>query len=347
MACSSSAAPQVTVIIVNYNSGQRLAKCLDHLAMQSFLDFETIIIDNNSQDGSADSAAGHKLKPGVINANKNLGFAVGNNQAAAIARGKWLAFLNPDAYAEKNWLRKLIDATLKYPFADAFGSTQIDAGDATRIDGAGDVCHAFGLAYRGAFGWPVSEHLTDGLCFSPCAAAALYRRDVFDALGGFDERFFCYGEDVDLGFRLRLSGGECVQVSDAVVNHEGSGVTGRYSDFSVYYGNRNRIWLYYKNLPPVLYWLLAPVHLLINISMWARAALSGRGGAYWRAMRDGYGDLSSFRMIRKDVQNSRKVSTMAIAKLLTWSPVKLMRRQTDLRPIFEGQANQLPIILKR
>ncbi len=323
--------PRVSVIIVNYNAGPRLAKCLDHLAAQTFGDFDTIIVDNASDDGSVDAVIGHRLAPALIRAGANLGFAAANNRAADEARGEWLAFLNPDAYAREDWLEALMAATEKYPFAEAFGSTQLDDADPSRLDGAGDVCHALGLVYRGGLGRQAAARPGDGGCFSPCAAAALYRRETFLALGGFDERFFCYGEDVDLGFRLRLAGGEAMQISSAVVRHEGSGVTGRYSDFSVYHGNRNRIWLYHKNLPASLYWPLAPVHLAVNMAMLIRAAAGGRAGPFWRALVDGYGGLSRFNEARRRVQTTRKISALAIARGLTWSPFKLARRAPDLK----------------
>ena len=323
--------PRVSVIIVNYNAGRRLQKCLDHLAAQSFKDFETIIIDNGSTDGSLKSISEHPLSPILIEAGKNLGFAAGNNQAVQRATGEWLAFLNPDAYADERWLSSLMTAVQRYPQTDAFGSKQIDANDPSRADGLGDICHALGLVYRGGFGASPTQVMQDGECFSPCAAAALYRREVFQALGGFDERFFCYGEDVDLGFRLRLNGGRSIQVANAVVAHEGSGVTGRYSDFSVYHGNRNRIWLYYKNLPVLLLWVLTPIHLFINLAMLARAYSAGYGSAYWRGVRDGYRGLGDMRARRKETQNARKAPTLMIAQALTWSPIKMLRREIDLR----------------
>lgn len=324
-------AARVSVIIVNYNSAHRLRKCLDCLAGQTWSDFETIIVDNNSDDGSLEAARTHAIAPKILALDENVGFAEGNNKAVALATGEWLGFLNPDAYADPAWLATLVQATEQYPEIAAFGSTQLDATNPQIIDGAGDVCHAAGIAYRGHFGWPRKLLPTRGSCFSPCAAAALYRRDVFEKLNGFDQRFFCYGEDVDLGFRLRLSGGEIGQVAKAVVHHEGSGVTGRHSDFSIYYGTRNRIWLFYKNLPMLLYLGLMPVHLIFNILMLVRAGAGGTGGAFWRGMIDGYKRLSEFNADRRDLQSTRKLSVWQIAQLMTWSPLKLMRRQADLR----------------
>ncbi len=332
---SKNTAPTVSVLIVNYNSGHRLQKCLEHLEQQSFKNFEVLIIDNASADGSVDIVKSHALNVAVIHSGNNIGFAAGNNMLAKQATGEWLAFLNPDAYADVDWLKSLLEATQKYPWADAFGSTQIDALNPSILDGGGDVYHAFGVPYRGGFGHHINEIPKDGECFTPCAAGALYRRMVFERLNGFDERYFCYGEDVDLGFRLRLQGGRAVQLSNAVIHHEGSAVSGRYSDFTVYHGNRNRIWGWFLNMPLLLLLPLLPCHLLVNLYLLIRSYSVGIGGPYRRAMIDGYGGLREIFKKRKETQQSRTVSLWAIAKALTWSPLKVSRRASDLKPLLK------------
>lgn len=318
---------RVSVIIVNYNSGDRLGRCLASLRGQTFRDFETIVIDNASHDHSL--AAARAIAPDALflDAGANLGFAGANNRAAAQARGEWLAFLNPDAYPAPDWLDRLIAASGRHPGVDAFGSTQLNDSDPTRLDGAGDAYHVFGIAYRGHFGWPAISLPAEGECFAPCAAAALYRTAAFQALGGFDERFFCYCEDVDLGFRLRLAGGRAIQVRDAIVRHEGSGVTGRYSEFSVYHGHRNRIWTAWKNMPGVYYWPLLPLQILANAVLFWRAWSIGRGAAYWRAMKGGYGGLAGLAADRARIQRHRQVGLRALGRAFVWSPFKLARRE--------------------
>ncbi|WP_375202100.1 glycosyltransferase family 2 protein [Hyphococcus sp.] len=327
----TSSAPAISVIIVNYNSGPRLKRCLEYLRAQSFRDFETLVVDNASTDDSIAQAREGDFQ--LIEAGDNIGFAAANNLAAKSAKGALLVFLNPDAYAAPDWLEALMRATTTYPGVDAFGSTQVDHKDHDRIDGAGDVYHAFGLAYRGGFGSPVSALPPEGECFAPCAAASMVRREAFAALGGFYEPFFCYSEDVDLGFRLRLSGGRCVQLLSAVVYHEGSGVTGRRSDFTVYHGHRNRIWTWYLNMPLTLLIATAPFHLLLDLVLFAQSSSRGDGGAYIRGLRDGYGGLARLSAERRRRQQARKASTGEIAQALTWSPLKLMRRATDIRPV--------------
>lgn len=323
--------PSATIVIVNYNSGERLQRCLACLAGQSRTDFEVVVVDNDSTDGSGEAARSGSAR--LIEAGANLGFAAANNRAAAGSRAEWLVFLNPDAYAAPDWFERLMEAAANYPFADAFGSTQVDANHPDRLDGAGDVFHALGIPYRGGFGWNVATVPPDGECFAPCAAAAMYRRTRFMEVGGFDESFFCYGEDVDLGFRLRLAGGRIIQLRNARVLHEGSAISGRLSDFTVYHGHRNRIWLTYKNMPALLYWPLAPARLLADLYLYTRLRRVGSGNAYLRAMRDGYGALPRLGATRRSIQRSRKIGTAALASMLTWSPARLLRRQADVRPL--------------
>ncbi|MFZ5615868.1 MAG: glycosyltransferase family 2 protein [Pseudomonadota bacterium] len=325
--------PRLSVIVVNYNSAGRLARCLGHLARQTFADFETIVVDNASADDSIAQAKAISPSATYIMSEKNLGFAAANNLAAKSAAGEALVFLNPDAYAEAEWLAELVAASERYPWADAFGSTQVNAADPSKIDGAGDVFHILGVAYRGHFGWPIEELPSEGECFSVCAAAAMYRKRAFDALGGFDERFFCYGEDVDLGFRLRLVGGRAVQVRKARVAHEGSGVTGRHSDFTVYYGHRNRIWAAYKNLPAVLYWAGLPFRLALDVALLVRAIAGGYAAPYLKALRDGYFRAGLLREDRNRIQDGRMIGAGALSSQLTWSLLKLLARAADIRPI--------------
>ncbi|MEZ5895343.1 MAG: glycosyltransferase family 2 protein [Parvularculaceae bacterium] len=315
-----------TVIIINYNSGDRLTKCLACLARQTFTDFTVTVVDNASSDGSVDAAKSQYPQHNYILAGANLGFAAANNLAAKSSKSEWLVFLNPDAYAEPSWLSELSAATARYPHVDAFGSTQIDADAPLLIDGAGDVMHVLGVPYRCLHGQQIDRLPPEGECFSPCAAAAMYRRTTFENLGGFDERFFCYGEDVDLGFRLRLAGGRAVQVRAAVVHHEGSGVTGRHSDFTVYHGHRNRIWLTYKNFPAILYWLTAPFRMMTDIALGFKAAAGGYLPAYLRALRDGYGGMGEFTFDRRELAKARKISVHEVAEQLVWSLFRLARR---------------------
>ena len=122
--------------------------------------------------------------------------------------------------------------------------------------------------------------------FAPCAAAALYRRDAFEDVAGFDEKFFCYFEDVDLAFRLRLRGYRCMYVHAAVVNHVSSGLSGYRSDFAVYHGERNMVWTFVKDMPGPLLWRYLPQHVTLNLAALLFYPWRGQGRAVWRAKFD-------------------------------------------------------------
>ena len=319
--------PFISVIIVNYNAGDRLQKCLEHIERQTFTNFEVLIIDNGSEDGSVENLNFPTLDMTLTLAGENLGFAAGNNRVAKAAKGEWLAFLNPDAYADPNWLEEFVGATQRYPDVAAFGSTQIDALDETRLDGTGDVYHILGIAYRGHFGWDVEHIPEDSEVFAACAAAAFYKAQTFQDLGGFEERFFCYGEDVDLGYRLRLSGGRTVQLKEAIVRHEGSAISGRHSDFTIYHGHRNRIWLTYKNTPFWFYWPFLPLHFLANLYLLIRAPKAGITRPYLKGLIHGYKGLRQFKVDRQVLQANRKVSYKSLHRAIEWSPFKISTRK--------------------
>ena len=231
-------------------------------------------------DGSIEGLGPLDPRITLIEAGENLGFAAGNNLAAVQARGDWIVTLNPDAFAEPDWLTALRRAIARNPSVTMFGSMQITAdlpdGMPPIFDGTGDEYSIYGVAYRAGYGKPLKTYTEDFPVFGPCAAAAAYRRDAFEAAGGFDERFFCYHEDVDLALKMRRLGGRAMQVHDAVVYHVGSGISGTASDFAVYHGVRNRLWTWFGSMPTGLMIGLLPVTLAANLAL-----------LFWSAVRSG------------------------------------------------------------
>jgi GT2 family glycosyltransferase len=315
MAVQSSAheaetARRVAVLIVNYNSAGHLSHCLQALARQEVGGFRTIVVDNASTDASADAIERDFPWAQLVRLGRNLGFAAGNNVAAAHAADcDWFITLNPDAFPEPGWLKALLRAAHEHPQYAMFQAKLMTDADRTILDGAGDVYHVSGLHWREAHMCPATEiYEQPREIFSPCAAAAMYRRDAFEQAHGFDEDFFCYAEDVDLGFRLRLVGHRALYVPDAVVYHVGSASTGRRSDFSVYYGQRNLVWSFVKNMPPLLLLAYLPVHVLMNIAAVAILAQRGQAGVAWRAKIDALQGLRPMLAKRRTIQPTRTVS---------------------------------------
>ncbi len=227
---------------------------------------------------------------------------------------EWIATLNPDAFPEPDWLEKLLQAAQENSGCSSFASHLLNDGDRAIVDGTGDAMHVSGMHWRVGHGLSASGY-GDGKCevFSSRAAAALYRRNTFLAMGGFDEMLFCYAEGVDLGFRLRLAGHRCRYVPDAIVGHVGSATSGgHHSDFSVYHGHRNLVWLYVKNMPSPLFWLYLPQHLLVNIASIVYFALHGQGRVILKAKWDAIKGISKMWRKRREIQAQRKASTWEI-----------------------------------
>jgi GT2 family glycosyltransferase len=159
-------------------------------------------------------------------------------------------------------------------------------------------------------------------------------RALFMDLGGFDERFFCYCEDVDLGYRLRLRGEPVLLAPHAVVRHEGSVTTGgRRSDFSLYHGARNRLWLYVKDTPPLLFWLTLPFHFIATLGAWLRATIQGHGEPVERGLEDAVKGLPEIWRSRQELQATRKASSEDIGVMMVWNPLDALARRGRLRKV--------------
>ncbi|MDO9191826.1 MAG: glycosyltransferase family 2 protein [Undibacterium sp.] len=307
----------VTIIIVNWNSGLLLNECLRHLELQTIQPQKIIVVDNLSTD---DSLIDLNCAPNVTihQMGANLGFAAANNYSIKQCNTEFVILLNPDAFPNSDWLEKLMDAAEQHPDIAAFGSRQLRDDNTEILDGIGDSYHMSGLVWRTGYGsLDSSKKHNPSEIFSPCAAAALYRTKVLQNLEGFDEDFFCYVEDVDLGFRLRLAGHKAMYVAKAMVRHVGSATTGgRGSDFSVYHGHRNLVWTYVKNMPGILFWLLLPMHILLNIVTIAVFASRGQASVILRAKRDALYGLPSAWAKRKRIQENRTAHVSDIWRVL-------------------------------
>lgn len=309
----------ISVIIVAWNSKKYLPTCLDALSAQTYRDFEIIIVDNGSTDQSClhlqEKYSDLQLK--VIENNENLGFALANNLGVQEAKGNWIVLLNADAFPSYDWLEQFFEVARKNIDYTFFASRQIQYNNPSLLDGTGDEYHVSGLAWRRSFNYEEKKYgLQQEEVFGACAAAAMYRREDFLKVGGFDEGYFSYFEDVDLSFRLRLVGGRCLYVPDAVVYHIGSASTGKLSDFVVYYGHRNLVWTYIKNMPALLFWLFLPLHLMMNLFFLISFIFKGKGKAIvkakWDALR---GTLIVLRK-RKEIQSMRTVSIKEIYRFM-------------------------------
>jgi N-acetylglucosaminyl-diphospho-decaprenol L-rhamnosyltransferase len=323
--------PKITVVVVNFNGGEYLLKCIESLSRQTFPNFETIIVDNASTDGSIETLERLPANCRIIKSATNLGFAAANNLAARAGHGEWLALLNPDAEAMPDWLDELMAAVEVHPGHRMVASLQISMDDPDYLDGAGDCYLAFGFAWRGGFGHFTSRAPGAGTCFAPCGAAALYPRQLFLDAGGFDENYFCYHEDVDLGFRLRLMGESCQFAPGARVVHAGSAIAGRRSDFSVFYGSRNSIWTFLKNTPSLLLIAMSPIWLAGTIALLIRWGLVGRLCPAIKGVLAALIALPYIVRARCALKKKRRASLISIARAMSWAPKNYLMRRPDVR----------------
>lgn len=326
--------PRVSVVVVAYQSGPLLRECLGGLRRQTVGDLEVILLDNASSDGAAQAAAREAADLVFIANDENVGFAAAVNQGARRARGRWLALLNPDAVPQADWLEALLAAAEAYPDIRCFASRQLMAEDPGRLDGLGDVMSAAGFGFRGGYGGPDPGETAPALVFSACGGAMMIDRALFLEMGGFDERLFCYCEDVDLGYRLQLRGMPTLLVPGAVVSHVGSASSGGpRSDFATFYGTRNRLWVFLKDTPPALLWLTLPLHMLATAVLFARHFTRGELSAPWRGFIAALDGLPLALQARREAQAQRTVGSWTIARQLAWSPLALFRRSVVLKAL--------------
>jgi GT2 family glycosyltransferase len=327
---------RTAVILVSFNERERLERTLGLLEKQTVAPKRTIVVDNGSQDGSPELVEQRFPSVELVRMGGNAGFAAANNAAVELARDcEYVALLNADAYPEAKWLDELVRAADADPGCASFSSRMMRANEPGDLDGGGDVYHPPGGAGRRWFGErlaSVPAALEPGEVFSACAGAALYRRAAFVAAGGFDEDFFMFYEDVDLGFRLRLAGWRCRYVPDSVVAHVGSATAGLDSDFSLFHIQRNLVWTWVKDMPWPLLLLFLPAHLWFNAVATLAYVARGRGPVVLRAKLAALHGLPRELRKRRAVQRTRRappadvLAAMDVAGQRTLVPRALVAR---------------------
>ena len=250
---------KVTIIIPNYNGAHFLKPCLEKLKKQTFQDFETLVVDNGSEDGSLALLREFYPEVRVISLEKNQGFSRAVNAGLRVSRSPYVILLNNDTEPEPGYVEALVRSIGRSKRIFSVSPKMIQLHDRGLIDDAGDLYTIVGWAAQRGVGQPVEAYDRPCRIFSACAGAAIYRRSVFEKIGCFDELHFAYLEDIDVGFRAKLSGYRNEYCPEAVVYHVGSGTSGsRYNPFKVRLAARNSVYLNYKNMPAVMLALNAP-----------------------------------------------------------------------------------------
>src|SRR3972149_8610335 len=243
--------PLVSVIVLNWNGGGFLEECLNSLANQSYKRFEIIVVDNGSTDGSLELVK-KKFSGSVklIENGRNLGFSGGNNRGIEAAKGSYILLLNNDAVAEKKWIEELIISAEKYPKTGMCASKVLSYDNRNIIDNVGHLIYRDGLNRgKGRLEEDRGQYDNEEEVFFPSGCAALYRKKMLDEIGLFDDEFFAYGDDTDIGIKGRLAGWKCLYVPSAIVFHRYSGSSNPYSELKAFYVERNRVWIAIKYFP--------------------------------------------------------------------------------------------------
>jgi GT2 family glycosyltransferase len=309
--------PTVSVVIPNLNGRNLLGRCLEQLREQTVTSVETIVVDNASEDDSVAFLESDFPEAQVVSLEANRGFAGGMNAGIERARGAYVAFLNNDAEADPGWLEELLACLERHPRAAAATSKLLLADRPNTIDGAGDSLTPSFLPYPRGHGEPDRGQFEEEVeVFSPAGAASLWRRSALEDVGLFDERFFAYYEDVDLGFRARLKGFECWYAPKAVAYHHRGATAGTRAEFTLFHPIKNRWFLILKNAPGRV--LLRNVFLLMlgEGYLWLRVLRARKPSVAIRA----YGEvLRNFRAIwneRDHIQKDRRISHTDLVQLL-------------------------------
>ena len=304
-------------MIPNWNGERFLDLCLTSLRRQSFRDFETILVDNASTDSSVAFVERNFPEVRVLSLETNRGFSAANLGMRA-STAEYVVLLNNDTEQDPGWLEALVRAVEDHPEAGLFATKLVDFYDRRVLDGAGDAMRLSGLPYRlghgerdrGQFG-------RAGYVFGACAAAALYRRNVLDEIGLFDEDFVSYCEDGDLSFRAQLAGYRCLYVPDAVVYHMGSASTGgKRSATATRLGTRNSLSLLVKNLPLSVIPHILPFFVVGQLARLLTAAATGSLGAHLEGLAGAGRHLPLMLEKRREIQKRKRVSDAEIRRLL-------------------------------
>lgn len=338
---------RVSIIIVNWNGLEHLETCLESLKGQTFREFEVVLVDNGSSDGSAAFVRECYPLVRLVELPENTGFATGNNIGLRHASGEYIVTLNNDTEVDPGWLVELVAVADAHPRAGMVASRICDFADRDRIDSLGVRICRDGMS-RGAHRQQRFTAL--GLArveeiLIPSACVALYRRAMLEETGFFDDDFFAYAEDTDLGLRGRLAGWEALLATNAVVRHKYSKTGGVFSPFKLYLVERNHYWVALKTFPLRLL-LLVPLFTIVRYLVQAQVIFSATGsgrefqesgsrgaltGAIFRGVRDAVAGIPRMLKKRRMIMACRKISGGEMARLLKKHRLTF-RELLDLNP---------------
>ena len=310
--------PRLSVIILNWNGKRFLKECLDSLQRQTFLDFETILLENGSTDGSADLLREAYSWVRLVALPENIGFAGGNNRALLECSGEFIVTLNNDTKVEPGFLAALLAVAENDARIGMVAAKMLDFYHKGRIDSVGIRIVDNGLGQNIGVGeTDLGQYDCGGEVFGPCAGAALYRRAMLDEVGFFDPSFFAYYEDLDLAWRGRLAGWRSLTAPQAVVFHVHSATSGKMSPFTVFQVQRNKWFVLLKNWPTSILVRRLPIICAVDLASLVLAVLRGRGMAAVKARLEVWRSLSRILRERRRLNDLRKLSVAEVERLFS------------------------------
>lgn len=313
----------VSVIIVNYNGIDVIQDCMHALERQTFKDFETIVVDNGSTDGSLEHLnsflTGNFFSYPVktIPLSNNVGFSDGNRQGLRHVNGEFVALLNNDTEPDEGWLEELVKGINSNQEIGICASKLI-AYHSDIIDSAGD---GYSMVLRGfKIGEGENKNVYDNkeFVFGACAGAALYRKKMLDETGFFDENFFLIYEDTDLNFRAQLAGWKALYVPTAIVHHKVRSSIGNMSDTAIYYSLRNSELVRIKNVPAGIFFRCLPEYIISVFAEFVYFAIKHKKiRLYFKAKCDALRMFPLMLKKRKAIMKAKKVSNEHLLGMMT------------------------------
>ncbi len=324
--------PKVSIVIVNWNGRKYLDRCLTSVFAQYYSNYEIVFVDNGSSDGSAEYVEIEFPQAKIIRLDKNYGFAKGNNvgmeEAFKDPLVKYIAVLNNDTEVHPRWLQELVNVAEAHKQLGSVAPKILFYYDRSMICCVGiSVYRDGGAMEKGRLEDDCSQYDMEEEVFGPTAASALYRREMLEEVGFFDEDYFVYYEDVDLAWRARLAGWTCLYVPTSIVYHILAATSERFPTMKAYYMERNRLWNVAKLFPTNLV-ISAIWYSVLRYSILAYGIMAGRGAAarfltresprtminaVIRAHVDTFRALPVLLAKRREIQSLKKVSNSEIS----------------------------------
>ena len=323
----------VTVIIANLNGEAYLRDCLASLGAQTFRDFEVIVVDNGSSDGSLQFISDEFPWVRAISLSANMGFAKGNNIGLEASASKYVATLNNDTIADKGWLKALHEVAESDENVGMVASKILLGQEGREIDSVGMLLYPDGMTrQRGRGQMDSGQFDRNEEVLFPSACAALYRRRMLDEIGFFDEDFFSYCEDADLGLRGRLAGWKALSAPDGVVRHLYSRTGGTYSAFKACLVERNHLWVLLKNMPAG-YILISPFY------------------TFWRYVVQMYGLFSGKGSVARFAEDSGRARLVSVVIRAYWSALvrfpRILKKRRKIRAMMRISCKEYGDLLKK